>query len=42
LDASTTSTLGNATITIRGTSGSIVHTVDHFISVVDQMPPCSF
>ena len=42
LEASTTSALGDATITVRGTSGSIVHTVDHFISVVDQMPPCSF
>jgi hypothetical protein len=41
LDASTTSALGDATITIRGTSGSIVHTVDHFISIVDQMPPCN-
>jgi len=41
LEASTTSALGDATITIRGTSGSIVHTVDHFISVVDQMPPCN-
>lgn len=41
LEASTSSALGDSTITIRGTSGSIVHTVDHFISVVDQMPPCN-
>ena len=41
LEASTNSALGDATITIRGTSGSIVHTVDHFISVVNQMPPCN-
>ena len=32
--------LGDATVTIRATSGSIVHTLDLPISVADQLPSC--
>ena len=32
--------LGDATVTVRATSGSIVHTLDLPISVADQLPSC--
>jgi hypothetical protein len=32
--------LGDATVTVRATSGSIVHTLDLPISVADQLPFC--
>jgi hypothetical protein len=31
--------LGNVTVTLRGTSGSIVHTADLPFTIVDQLPP---
>ena len=40
LTASSTATLGDATITLRATSGSTVHTVDLPIRVVDTLPTC--
>ena len=40
LKASSTATLGNATVTITGTSGSIVHTIQMPISVGTVLPPC--
>jgi len=38
LTAASSAPLGDATITVRATSGSIVHTLSLPISVVDQMP----
>jgi hypothetical protein len=40
LQAVTNATLGTATITIRATSGSIVKTLTHEISVADALPAC--
>jgi hypothetical protein len=40
LQASGNATLGDATVTVRATSGSIVHTLDLPISVADQLPSC--
>jgi hypothetical protein len=40
LQASGNATLGDATVKVRATSGSIVHTLDMPISVVDQLPSC--
>jgi hypothetical protein len=40
LQASSTSALGGATVTIRATSGAIVHTLGLPISVSDQLPLC--
>jgi hypothetical protein len=40
LQASDDAELGDATITVRVTSGSIVHTLDLPISVADQVPSC--
>jgi hypothetical protein len=40
LEAGTGGALGTFTATIQGTSGSIRHTVDLPITVVDQLPPC--
>jgi len=39
LQASSTATLGNATVTITGTSGSLVHTFQTPISVGTALPP---
>ena len=40
LVAASAAALGNATVTIRATSGSIVHTIEREIWVVDELPPC--
>ena len=40
LQASGDAALGNATVTVRATSGAIVHTLDLPISVADQLPSC--
>jgi hypothetical protein len=40
LEASGDAALGDATVTVRATSGSIVHTLDLPISVADQLPSC--
>lgn len=40
LQAAANAPAGNATVTLRATSGSIVHTADLPISVVSQLPPC--
>ena len=40
LQASGDAALGDATLTVRATSGSIVHTLDLPISVADQLPSC--
>ena len=40
LQASGDAALGDATVTLRATSGSIVHTLDLPISVADQLPSC--
>ncbi len=40
LQASSTAALGDFTITLRATSGSIVHTRDLPIKVVDELPEC--
>ena len=40
LQASGDAPLGDATVTVRATSGSIVHTLDLPISVADQLPAC--
>jgi hypothetical protein len=40
LQASGDAALGDATVTVRATSGSIVHTLDLPISVADQLPSC--
>ncbi len=39
LRATTAAPLGDATVTLRGTSGTIVHTVDLPFHIVDQLPP---
>ncbi|MDQ3862206.1 MAG: hypothetical protein M3317_01645 [Actinomycetota bacterium] len=38
LQASDDATLGDATVTVRATSGSLVHTLDLPIAVADQLP----
>jgi hypothetical protein len=40
LQASGDAALGDATVTVRATSGSTVHTLDLLISVADQLPAC--
>jgi hypothetical protein len=40
LQASGDAALGDATVTVRATSGSIVHTLDLPISVADRLPSC--
>ncbi len=40
LQASGDAALGDATVTVRATSDSIVHTLDLPISVADQLPSC--
>ena len=40
LQASGDAPLGDATVSVRATSGSIVHTLDLPISVADQLPAC--
>jgi hypothetical protein len=40
LQAGGNAALGDATVTVRATSGSIVHTLDLPISVADQLPSC--
>jgi len=40
LQASGDAALGYATVTVRATSGSIVHAWDLPISVADQLPSC--
>jgi len=40
LQASGDAALGDATVTVRATSGSMVHTLDLPISVADQLPAC--
>jgi hypothetical protein len=40
LQAGGDAALGDATVTVRATSGSIVHTLDLPISVADQLPSC--
>jgi hypothetical protein len=40
LQASGDTALGDATLTVRATSGSMVHTLDLPISVADQLPSC--
>src|ERR687890_262849 len=40
LQASGDAALGDATVTVLATSGSIVHTLDLPISVADQLPSC--
>jgi hypothetical protein len=40
LQASGDAVLGDATVTVRATSGSIVHTLNLPISVADQLPSC--
>ena len=40
LQASGDAELGDAMVTVRATSGSIVHTLDLPISVADQLPAC--
>jgi hypothetical protein len=40
LQASGDAALGDATVTVRATSGSIVHTLNLPISVADQLPSC--
>jgi len=40
LQASGDAALGDATVTVRATSGSLVHTLDLPISVADQLPSC--
>ena len=40
LQASGDAALGDAIVTVRATSGSIVHTLDLSISVADQLPSC--
>src|SRR5829696_1348339 len=40
LQASGDAALGDATVTVRATSGTIVHTLDLPISVADQLPSC--
>ena len=40
LQASDDAALGDANVTVRATSGSIVHTLDLPISVADQLPSC--
>jgi hypothetical protein len=40
LQASGDAALGDANVTLRATSGSIVHTLDLPISVADQLPSC--
>jgi hypothetical protein len=42
LQASGDAALGDATLTVRATSGSIVHTLDLPISVADQLPSCQW
>jgi hypothetical protein len=32
--------LGDATVTVRATSGSIVHTLDLPLTVADHLPTC--
>ena len=39
LRATAAAALGDVTVTLRGTSGTIVHTVDLPFMVVDQLPP---
>jgi hypothetical protein len=39
LRAATNAALGAVTVTLRGTSGTIVHTGDLSFTVVDQLPP---
>ncbi len=41
LRATADAPLGDATMTLRGTSGTIVHTADVRFMVVDQLPPLS-
>ena len=40
LEASGDAALGDATVTVRATSGTIVHTLNLPISVADQLPAC--
>jgi hypothetical protein len=40
LEAATSAPLGTFTATIRGTSGTLTHSVSLPVSVVDQLPPC--
>lgn len=40
LQAASTAAVGSATVTLRASSGAIVHTVTLPISVADQLPPC--
>jgi hypothetical protein len=40
VQASGDTALGDATLTVRATSGSMVHTLDLPISVADQLPSC--
>jgi hypothetical protein len=40
LQAASGAAVGNATVTVRATSGAIVHSIDLPIAVVDQPPPC--
>jgi hypothetical protein len=40
LEASGDAALGGATVTVRATSGTIVHTLNLPISVADQLPAC--
>jgi hypothetical protein len=40
LQASGDAAVGDATVTVRATSGSIVHTLNLPISVADQLPSC--
>jgi hypothetical protein len=40
LQAASGAAAGTATVTVRATSGAIVHSIDLPISVVDQPPPC--
>ena len=39
LQASSAAALGDAIVTVRATSGGIVHTNQELIRIVDQLPP---
>jgi hypothetical protein len=41
LKADSTATLGTFTVTLRATSGSIIHAIDYQITVADALPPLS-
>ena len=40
LQASDDAALGDATVSVGATSGSLVHTLDLLIAVADQLPVC--